>query len=66
MTDEELVEWWEERAAIREFCGGYDRQRANALAARDLKAAFGKVPQSIVNQVRNGVQLEQQRKLFED
>ena len=43
-----------------------DRQRANALAARDLKYAFGTVPQVIVNQVRYGVNLEQQRKLFED
>ena len=43
-----------------------DRQRANALAAIELKRKFGSVPQVIVNQVRNGVQLEQQRKLFED
>ena len=66
MTEAELIEWFEERAAIREYCGGYDRQRANFLAARDLKKEFGTVPDKIILVIRHGVKLEQQRTLFED
>ena len=33
---EELVEAWEERAAIREYDGGYSRPHAEALALLDL------------------------------
>lgn len=64
--DRALIEFWHERAAIREYDGGYDRQRANFLAAREVRYYFGRVPQVIIDQVRNGIGLEHQRKLFED
>ena len=37
MTDDEIRELWEERAAVREYDGGLKRERAELLAARDVK-----------------------------
>jgi hypothetical protein len=32
-------EWWEERAAIREFCGGMNREEAEREAYLDVRKA---------------------------
>lgn len=37
---DELVEWWSERAAIREVDGGQPRTEAEADAFAELRAAF--------------------------
>ena len=65
-TEKELVEWWEERAAVREFDGGMGRQRANFLAARELRDLFGFVPQSIANRISRVERVEKQRNLFDN
>ena len=36
----EIIDWWEERAAIREFEGGQDRQAAEHDALRDIELAL--------------------------
>jgi hypothetical protein len=36
-----MLEEWDERAAIREFLGGYTRDEAERLALRDLPHAQG-------------------------
>ena len=38
---DELVEWWAERAAIREVDGGQPRDAAEAGALDDLRTALG-------------------------
>ena len=43
-TDDDYLDRWEERAAIREFDGRASRQQAEYLAAKDIKAEFGFVP----------------------
>ena len=35
---DELVEWWEERAAVREYDGGQSRPEAEADALDDMRA----------------------------
>jgi hypothetical protein len=37
---EDLVEWWAERAAIRELEGGLPRDEAERAAFEDLRAAY--------------------------
>ena len=37
LLDEETQELWEERAAIREYLGGYSREEAELLAYEDVK-----------------------------
>ena len=36
----EVIDWWEERAAIREFEGGQTRVAAEQDALRDVEAAL--------------------------
>jgi hypothetical protein len=66
-TKLELIQWWEERAAIREYEGGCDRQRANYLAARELRDRVGRanVPKEIVDRIHSNQTLDNQRTLFE-
>lgn len=52
MTNEELIEIFHERAAIREFDGGYDRARAEYLAAKDVRDEFGFIPREVLEIVR--------------
>lgn len=65
-TEQEIVEWWNERAAIRQFKGGMGLQRANFLAAREVRERFGTVPQRITEKISSGEKLEQQRNLFDN
>jgi hypothetical protein len=54
-TEADLIELWEERAAIREFDGGMTRDRAEQAAYWDVKNMLGrsvKMPESIRDRVR--------------
>lgn len=51
MTDEQIEEWWEERAAIRQFDGGLDRRRAEYLAAIDAKRFAGRITDHILRRI---------------
>jgi hypothetical protein len=51
MTDEEINERWEERAAIREYLGGFSRSRAEYLAAKDVKEIAGRVTDEILKRI---------------
>lgn len=63
MTEQEACELWEERAAIREYEGGFGRERAEYLAAMDLKRILGVIPDSVLlmvlpdGPVRNMIEL---------
>jgi len=48
MSDEELYQLWEERAAIREYDGGTRRARAEYLAAMDIKRIAGRIPDAVL------------------
>lgn len=37
LSDEDEKELWEERAAIREYLGGYTREQAELLAYEDVQ-----------------------------
>lgn len=53
MTHEEQQELFEERAGIREFCGGLDREEAERLAREDVqKALFDSEVLSVVRMYR--------------
>ena len=43
----DMVEEWQERAAIREFDGGMDRQIAEKYAAKDIEKMYGFVPETV-------------------
>jgi hypothetical protein len=49
---DELVEWWAERAAIREIDGGLPRAEAERAAFEDLRASLDAT--SIVGDERRG------------
>ena len=54
-TESELIELWEERAAIREFDGCMTRDRAEQAAYWDVKNMLGrevKMPEEIRDRVR--------------
>ena len=51
MTDADIYELWEERAAIIEFDGNRDRANAEKLAAIRIRKQFGRVPQQILDAV---------------
>ena len=54
-TDNELIELWEERAAIREYDGGMTREAAEKAAYWDVKNMLGravKMPEEIRDRVR--------------
>ena len=44
LTDDQLLELFLERCAIREFDGGLDRKAAEAAAYKDLRELVGNVP----------------------
>ena len=52
MTDEELLELWNERAAIREYDGQLDRKRAEQRAVVDVRKIIGYAPQWLVDMVK--------------
>jgi len=49
--DETIIERWEERAAIMEYCGGKSRKSADRLAAIQIKRMFGRLPDVILEQL---------------
>jgi hypothetical protein len=54
-NEAELIELWEERAAIREFDGGMTREAAEKAAYWDVKNMLGrevKMPEEIRDRVR--------------
>jgi hypothetical protein len=54
-TESELIELWHERAAIREYDGGLDRERAEEAAYYDLRRIVGQgvaVPEVVRGAVR--------------
>ena len=48
LTEAEILEIWEERAAIREFCGLESRVKAEFSAAQELKRMLGFVPELVM------------------
>ena len=44
LGDTELIEWYEERAAIFEFDAGYCRAESQRLAYWELRRHFGRIP----------------------
>lgn len=48
MTDADIHERWEERAAILEYDAGKSRESAERLAAIQVKRLLGRVPESVV------------------
>jgi hypothetical protein len=50
-TDTELLAYFCERAAVREFDGGTTREHATVAAAVELRRIMGKLPAVIVAEV---------------
>ena len=50
----DMVEEWQERAAIREFDGGMDRQIAEKYAAKDIEKMYGFVPDEVRQAMERG------------
>lgn len=50
-TEDEIVEWFEERAAIIEFCGNRDRKNAEKLAAIRVRKQFGYLPDCVLERL---------------
>lgn len=50
----DMVEEWQERAAIREFDGGMERQIAEKYAAKDIEKMYGFVPDTVREAVERG------------
>ena len=48
MTDPDIHERWEERAAILEYDAGKSRESAEKIAAVQVKRLFGRVPESVL------------------
>lgn len=57
------MEWWHERAAIREHDGVMSRQQAEFAAAKDFQRTFGRIPDCVQDAVRQG-RTETQTGLF--
>jgi hypothetical protein len=51
---DEVIEWWTERAAIREFEAGEPREAAEHNALDDVRAALRKGPKSAMPDVSVG------------
>ena len=52
LTDEELLELWHERAAIREYDGERDRKWAEQRAVVDVRKMIGSVPDWLLDLVK--------------
>ena len=46
LSDEELHELWEERAAVRQYDGELSKEFAEYSAARDIRKIAGRIPKS--------------------
>lgn len=51
-SDDAIAEWWIERAAIIEFHGGRGRENAEKLAAICVRRKFGRVPNEILEKIK--------------
>lgn len=52
MTDSDILEYYTERAAIAEHCGGLDRHKASLQAYFELRKIYtGPVPEKIRQEV---------------
>lgn len=52
MNEDDVIELFEERAAIREHDGKMDRQRAEYLALRDVRRISGTLPLWLVDRAK--------------
>ena len=52
VTDEEILELWNERAAIREYDGERDRKWAEQRAVVDVRKMIGTVPKWLLDLVK--------------
>ena len=54
MSEDDILEYYNERAAIAEHCGGLDRHKANLQAYFELRKVYptGPVPAQIQNEVK--------------
>ena len=50
----DMVEEWQERAAIREFDGGMERRIAEKYAAKDIEKMYGFVPDAVREAMERG------------
>jgi hypothetical protein len=50
-TDTELLAYFNERAAVREFDGATDREHATVAAAVELRRIIGKLPAVVMDEV---------------
>jgi hypothetical protein len=50
-TDSELLAYFRERAAVREFDGATDREHATVAAAVELRRIIGKLPAVVMDEV---------------
>jgi hypothetical protein len=50
-SDKAIDEFWEERAAVREYDGGLSKGQAERLAAIDTRKEFGRLTDAIERQV---------------
>lgn len=55
LTDEDVLEMWNERAAIREYDAHTWRGRAEYLAARDVRQMLGFMPEIAAEKARESV-----------
>lgn len=53
LTDEDILELWNERAAIREYDGQRDRRWAEQRAIVDVRDMIGYVPDWLVKMVKD-------------
>lgn len=47
MSDEDIYQWWSERAAIMEFDGGRSRVDSEFHAAKAVRSVFGSIPECV-------------------
>ena len=52
-TDDDILEAWDERAAIHENEGKLSRQFAEHKAAMAVRAKYGRVPKCVTDRMKN-------------
>jgi len=55
---DEIIEWWSERAAIREFEAGESREAAERAALDEIRQALRKGPKSAAEEPARSVRAE--------
>lgn len=51
LSDDQLHELWEERAAVRQYDGELSKEFAEYSAARDIRKIAGRIPRSVLLKV---------------